>query len=187
MLLKQPSQQFWVWLVKLTNQANLFDCIVQRKGQAKHIPMYYKRRFTKLGYSAASILQSLPYLHMLLNESHLSNQHIEILWMFLDLEFLITNSRCLHISHTFLFAIFVLCRSEFLECASWNISSFFQWPETQHYWQFERILSRVTTCSSHPTNNRKSKYKNKCLQQCKRWHEPATSVEEFHTILLNII
>ena len=50
-----------------TNQANLFDYIVQREGQVKHMAMYYERKFTKLGYSAASILQSLPYLRMLLN------------------------------------------------------------------------------------------------------------------------
>ena len=62
-----------------TNQANLFDYIVQREGQVKHIAMYYEHTFPKLGYSAASILQSLPYLCMLLNESHLSNQHIEII------------------------------------------------------------------------------------------------------------
>ena len=61
-----------------TNQANLFGYIVQREGQIKHIALYYECRFTRLGYSAASILQSLPYLHMLLNKSNLSNQHIEI-------------------------------------------------------------------------------------------------------------
>ena len=78
-----------------TNQADLFDYILQREGQVKHIAMYYERRFTKLGYSAASILQSLPYLYMLLNESHLSNQHIEIVRMFLDFEFLITEPQVL--------------------------------------------------------------------------------------------
>jgi hypothetical protein len=51
----------------------------------------YERRFTKLGYSAASVLQALPYLRMLVDESHLSNQHIEIVRMFLDTEFLITE------------------------------------------------------------------------------------------------
>ena len=57
--------------------------------------MYYERRFTKLGYSAASILQSLPHLRMLLNESHLSNQHIEIVRMFHNSEFLITKIQVL--------------------------------------------------------------------------------------------
>ena len=65
MLLKQPSHPFWVWLVKLTSQANLFHYIVQKEGEAKHIAMYYERRFTNSGYSAASKLQSLLYLCML--------------------------------------------------------------------------------------------------------------------------
>ena len=70
-----------------TNQADLFDFILQRENQVKHISLYQERRFTKLGYSAASILDALPYLRMLLNESHLTNQHIEIVHMFLDSEF----------------------------------------------------------------------------------------------------
>jgi hypothetical protein len=85
-----------------TNQADLFDHILQREGQVKHIAMYYERRFTKLGYSAASILQSLPYLRMLLDESHLSNQHIEIVRMFMDSEFLITE---LHVLAYFTHAV----------------------------------------------------------------------------------
>ena len=74
-----------------TNQADLFDHILEREGAVKHVAMYYERRFTKLGYSAASILEALPYLRMLLDETHLSNQHVEIVRMFLDSEFLITE------------------------------------------------------------------------------------------------
>ena len=84
-----------------TNQADLFDFILQRENKVNTIAMYYERRFTKLGYSAASILQALPYLRMLLNESHLSNQHIEIVKMFLDSEFLITELQVLaYFTHT---------------------------------------------------------------------------------------
>ena len=78
-----------------THHANLFDYILQREGQVKHIAMYYECRFTKLGYSAASILQSLPYLFVLLNKPHLSNQHIEIVRMFLNSVFLITKLQVL--------------------------------------------------------------------------------------------
>ena len=84
-----------------TNQADLFDHILQREGQVKHIAMYYERRFTKLGYSAASILQAMPYLRMLLDETHLSNQHVEIVRMFLDSEFLLTELSVLaYFTHT---------------------------------------------------------------------------------------
>ena len=74
-----------------TNQADLFDFILQRENQVKRISLYQERRFTKIGYSAASILDALPYLRMLLNESYLTNQHIEIVRMFLDSEFFITK------------------------------------------------------------------------------------------------
>ena len=74
-----------------TNQAGLFYFILQRENQVKRISLYQERRFTKLGYSAASILDTLPYLRMLLNESHLTNQHIKIVRMFLDSEFFITE------------------------------------------------------------------------------------------------
>ena len=39
-----------------TNQADLFDYILNRENQVKHLGIYHERRFTKLGYSAASIL-----------------------------------------------------------------------------------------------------------------------------------
>ena len=75
-------------LAHSTNQANLFDYILQRENQVKHIAMYYEHRFTNCIHP--SILQSLP-----LNESHLSNQHIEIVRMFLDSKFLITELQVL--------------------------------------------------------------------------------------------
>ena len=103
-----------------TNQADLFDYILQREGQVKHIAMYYERRFTKLGYSAASILQSLPYLRIVINESHLSNQHIEIVRMFLDSEFLITELQVFaYFTHVvtspFLYFVEVNSQEELLE------------------------------------------------------------------------
>ena len=82
--------------------------------------MYYERRFTKPGYSAASVLQSLPYLSILPNESHLSKQHIEIVRMFLDSEFLITELQVLaYFTHVvtlpFLYFVEVNSQNELLE------------------------------------------------------------------------
>ena len=74
-----------------TSQADLFDFVLRRDNQVKHRSLYQERRFTKLGYSAAYILDALPYLRILLNESHLTKQHIEIVRMFLDSEFFITE------------------------------------------------------------------------------------------------
>ena len=74
-----------------TNQADLFDYILQREKKVKHLSLYQERRFTKLGYSCSSILDALPYIRMVLAETHLSNQHVEIVQMFLDSELLCTE------------------------------------------------------------------------------------------------
>ena len=74
-----------------TNQADLFDYVLQRENKIKHISLFQERRFTKLGYSCASILDALPFIRMVLNETHLCNQHTEIVLMFLDSELLLTE------------------------------------------------------------------------------------------------
>ena len=78
-----------------TNQATLFDHILEREDQVKHISLYQERRFTKLGYSCASILDALPYIRMVVNETHLHNQHVEIMRVLLDAEFLHCELRVL--------------------------------------------------------------------------------------------
>ena len=52
-----------------TNQAGLFDYILQRENKVKHIALYQEWQFTKLGFAAASLLDSFKYLMMLINES----------------------------------------------------------------------------------------------------------------------
>ena len=78
-----------------TNQAELFDHILQRENKVKHLSLYHERRFTKLGYSCASILDALPYIQMVLNETNLSNLHTEIVQLFLDSELLVTELICI--------------------------------------------------------------------------------------------
>ena len=43
-----------------TNQAELFDHILEREGAVKHVSMYYERRFTKLRHSAEALLKPYP-------------------------------------------------------------------------------------------------------------------------------
>ena len=57
--------------------------------------MNSNNRFTKLGYSCASILDALPYIQMVLNETHLLNLHTETVQIFSDSEFLSTELLCL--------------------------------------------------------------------------------------------
>ena len=74
-----------------TNQADLFDYVVEREKKVKHISLYQERRFTKLGYSCASIVDTLPFIQMVVDETHLNNQHVEIVRMFLDSELLFSE------------------------------------------------------------------------------------------------
>ena len=78
-----------------TNQADLFDYVLQQENKIKHLSLYQERRFTQLGYSCASILDALPYIQMVLNETNLSNLHTEIVQLFLDSELLATELLCL--------------------------------------------------------------------------------------------
>ena len=79
-----------------TNQAGLFDYILNRENQVNRLAIYHERRFNKLGYSAESILQSLPFIRMLINKTHLSNQHVEVVKLLLYSEFLVTELNLRH-------------------------------------------------------------------------------------------
>ena len=67
-----------------TIQADLFDFILPRENEVKHMALYHERRLTKLEYSVASIINVLPYLKMIVKESHLRNQNIKAISKFLD-------------------------------------------------------------------------------------------------------
>ena len=49
--------------------AEEFDSMLEQEGFAKHISLYKERRFTKLGYSAASVMQALPLITKSLMET----------------------------------------------------------------------------------------------------------------------
>ena len=53
--------------------------------------LYHKRRFAKLGYSAASILAALPLLQMLLVETENNNLLVQACRTYLECEFFITE------------------------------------------------------------------------------------------------
>ena len=57
--------------------------------------LYKERRFTKLGYSAASILHALPLLQMLLVETPKSNLLVEACRLYLECEFFLTELKVL--------------------------------------------------------------------------------------------
>ena len=69
--------------------ADEFDFIVEREGKVKHMSLYHQRRFAKLGYSAASILNALPLLQMLLRESGKCNLLVQACRMYVQCEIFI--------------------------------------------------------------------------------------------------
>lgn len=126
---KQLSHQFWVCFVMkspLTERINLTNLFGYTL--VKHIAMYYERRFANLGYSAAFTFQLLPYLQVLLNESHSSDQHIEIVHMLLHSQFLNTELLMLAYFTHIVNLPFLICHCwcEFTGRTSWNHSSYFQ-------------------------------------------------------------
>ena len=72
-----------------------FDRIIEREGKVKYITLYHERRFTKLGYSAASILQALPLLQNLLAETWKSNLLVEACKIYLECQFFLTELKLL--------------------------------------------------------------------------------------------
>ena len=75
--------------------AEEFDRIIEREGKIKYITLYHERRFTKLGYSAASILQALPLLQTLLAETWKSNLLVEACKIYLECPFFLTELQLL--------------------------------------------------------------------------------------------
>ena len=76
--------------------AEEFDDLLRRENLVKHISLYKERCFTKLGYTAASILCALPQL-TLLNESWKNNLLIEACKLYVDCELFIAELHVLAI------------------------------------------------------------------------------------------
>ena len=75
--------------------AEEFDVIIEGEGAVKHMSLYHERRFTKLGYSAASILQAFPLLQSLLEETWKSNLLVQACKIYLDCELFLTELQLL--------------------------------------------------------------------------------------------
>ena len=75
--------------------AEEFDFTIEREGAVKHMSLYHERRFTKLGYSAASILQALPLLQSLLEKTWKSNLLVQACKICLDYELFLTQFQLL--------------------------------------------------------------------------------------------
>ena len=73
------------------HQLDEFDRMLEQEGLTKLISLYKERQFTKLGYSAASVLQALPQITKLLMETGKSNLLIEACKLYVNCELFITE------------------------------------------------------------------------------------------------
>ena len=71
--------------------------MLELEGLTKHISLYKERRFTKLGYNTASILQALPQITKLLMETWKCNLLIEAWKLYVNCELFITEQHLLTI------------------------------------------------------------------------------------------
>ena len=91
--------------------AEEFDVLIEREGTVKHMPLYHERRFTKLGYSAASILQAFPLLQSLLEETWKSNLLVQGFKIYLGSELFLTELQILaYFTKKMTLPFFKLCR-----------------------------------------------------------------------------
>ena len=120
------------------------DVITKREHVVKHMSLHHKRRFTKLGYSAASILQTFLLLQSLLEETWKSNLLAQACKIHLDCEFFLTELQLLaYFTKKITLPFFKLCREMQSRAAPWNftfvVSGFICW-NSQH---IRRISSSV--------------------------------------------
>lgn len=100
--------------------AEEFDDLLRRENLVKHMTLFKERRFTKLGYTAASILCALPQLRTLLHETWKSNLLVEACRLYVDCELFITELHVLavftkHVTLPFLNAMEKLTQKQLVE------------------------------------------------------------------------
>ena len=80
---------------KSCSQAELFDLICEREGVQKCLFLYQQRGFTKLGRSAAALVEAYPMLTKLTDEISVTNQLTEDCMLYLSSEFFYTELEAL--------------------------------------------------------------------------------------------
>ena len=75
--------------------AEEFDDMLQKEGLYKHMVLYHERRFTNLGYSAASILYALPQFQQLLDQTWKTNLLVEVCKLYVECELFVAELRVL--------------------------------------------------------------------------------------------
>ena len=78
-----------------TSLSDEFDLLCEAEGVVKHMVLYHERRFTKLGYSSASLVHALPLLRRLVAETGRKNLLVKACSLYLECEVFETEFRVL--------------------------------------------------------------------------------------------
>ena len=92
-----PSLRSFIRGKKAVVLAGIHVLLKLKLNLAKHMMLYKERRFTKLGYSAASILCGLPQLKTLLHQTWKNNLLVEACRLYVDCELFIAELHVLAI------------------------------------------------------------------------------------------
>ena len=80
---------------KSVSLAKEFDIELENDGTAKSVSLYKERRFTKLGYSAGSVLNCLPQFQKILNDTHLNNLLVSACKLYLENDYILAAFKAL--------------------------------------------------------------------------------------------
>ena len=80
---------------KSVSLAKDFDIELEKDGTAKSVSLYKERRFTKLGYSAGSVLDCLTQFKKILNDTHLNNLLVCACKLYLENDYILAALKAL--------------------------------------------------------------------------------------------
>ena len=136
----------------LISLAEEFDHLLKREALVKHIALNHERWFTKLGYSAASILCALPQLQRILAETLKTNLLMEACRLYVECELFIT---VLYVLTVFTEKVTL----PFLNCLEWwSQKDFLEiFPRLyndllKHNTNTKWICSRISSCQGEGDN-----------------------------------
>lgn len=84
---------------KPTSLAKEFDLALEEAGLSKSMSLYKERRFTKLGYSAGSIVDCLDIFRKILSETPLNNMLVQACRLYVENEYIIAALKALSFFH----------------------------------------------------------------------------------------
>ena len=80
---------------KSSSLSDEFDLLIEKQKRVKTVYMYQERRFTKLGTTAASIIDSLDLYQLLLDQTTRNNLLVKASKLYLNCEYIICALACL--------------------------------------------------------------------------------------------